>query len=124
MQRHRSQKYYFSSSATVYGNPQYLPLDEEHPLAATNPYGKCKLFTEYLLKNLQYAYSDMNAALLRYFNPVGAHRSYLLGENPKGVPNNLMPLIVKRLLGCNNDLTSLGVITECWMEQVYEIIFM
>ncbi len=86
----------FSSSATVYGTPERTPIDENCRLGpTTNPYGTTKLFIEQILTDLQFANSKLNIALLRYFNPVGAHESGLLGEDPKGIPNNLMPYIVK-----------------------------
>lgn len=83
----------FSSSATVYGEPKYLPLDEKHPLSATNPYGRTKLQIEEILSDLCKSDSRWSAVCLRYFNPVGAHESGLIGENPKGIPNNLFPYI-------------------------------
>ena len=83
----------FSSSATVYGQPQYLPLDEQHPTSATNPYGRTKLHIEEMLQDLSASNSDWRIVCLRYFNPVGAHNSGLIGEDPQGVPNNLMPLL-------------------------------
>ena len=98
----------FSSSATVYGAPQYLPLDERHSLSATNPYGNCKLFIEHILKDVQVAHPEMNIALLRYFNPVGAHSSHRLGENPKGIPNNLMPYICQTASGLREQLSIFG----------------
>ena len=98
----------FSSSATVYGAPHYLPLTEDHPLSATNPYGNCKLFVEYILKDLQVAHPSMNIALLRYFNPVGAHESALLRENPKGIPNNLMPFVCQTAAGIRPHLNVFG----------------
>lgn len=85
----------FSSSATVYGEPEYLPLDEKHPLRPTNPYGATKLVVENLLKNVKRAEKNFKFAILRYFNPVGAHISGLIGEDPNDVPNNLMPLIAQ-----------------------------
>jgi UDP-glucose 4-epimerase len=98
----------FSSSATVYGPPQYLPLDEKHSLSATNPYGNCKLFIEQILKDVNVAHPALNIALLRYFNPVGAHGSYRLGERPKGIPNNLMPYICQTALGVRQELRIFG----------------
>ena len=89
----------FSSSATVYGEPQYLPYDEEHPTSATNPYGRSKLHIEEILGDLSRAEPDWRIACLRYFNPVGAHTSGLLGEDPSGIPNNLMPYIVQVAAG-------------------------
>lgn len=90
----------FSSSATVYGQPQYLPLDEAHPTSATNPYGRTKLHIEHMLQDLAASSSrDWRIALLRYFNPVGAHPSGLIGENPNGIPNNLMPYVSRVATG-------------------------
>lgn len=106
--KHRVKNIVFSSSATVYGEPQHLPLTEEHPLSATNPYGNCKLFIEYILRDMQVAHPSMNIALLRYFNPVGAHESALLGENPKGIPNNLMPYICQTAAGIREKLNVFG----------------
>jgi UDP-glucose 4-epimerase len=85
----------FSSSATVYGEPQQLPIEESHPKQASNPYGEAKLMCEKILADLVNADQRWCVSLLRYFNPVGAHPSALLGEHPKGVPNNLMPLLVR-----------------------------
>ena len=85
----------FSSSATVYGAPQYLPLDESHPTQATNPYGRSKLHIEEMLSDLEASDSTWHVACLRYFNPVGAHESGLIGEDPNGIPNNLMPYIAQ-----------------------------
>ncbi|MFO1424702.1 MAG: UDP-glucose 4-epimerase GalE [Candidatus Competibacteraceae bacterium] len=85
----------FSSSATVYGEPQYLPIDESHPLSATNPYGRTKLHIEAMLGDVAHADAAWRIACLRYFNPVGAHESGLIGEDPLGIPNNLMPLIAQ-----------------------------
>lgn len=85
----------FSSSATVYGDPNYLPLDESHPLNPTNPYGRTKFFVEQIMKDLADADPEWKMICLRYFNPVGAHPSGLLGESPNGIPNNLMPFIAK-----------------------------
>ncbi len=88
-------KIVFSSSATVYGNPDELPIKETAPLRTTNPYGSTKLYIEGILKDVYVADKEMGIAILRYFNPVGAHESGLLGEDPNGIPNNLMPYIVK-----------------------------
>ena len=85
----------FSSSATVYGKPESLPIYEDFPLSTTNPYGTTKLFIEYILKDLYVSNSNWNITILRYFNPIGAHESGLIGEDPNGIPNNLMPYIVK-----------------------------
>ena len=85
----------FSSSATVYGDPQYLPIDEDHPTSATNAYGRSKLHIEEMLKDVANSDANWKIICLRYFNPVGAHESGLIGEDPNGLPNNLMPLIAK-----------------------------
>lgn len=85
----------FSSSATVYGEPQYLPYDEGHPTKPMNPYGQSKLQTEQILRDLAASDADWKIISLRYFNPVGAHESGLIGEDPNGIPNNLMPYIAK-----------------------------
>lgn len=85
----------FSSSATVYGNPEYLPIDESHPTNPTNPYGRTKLHVEEILKDLARADANWKIVCLRYFNPIGAHKSGLIGEDPNGIPNNLMPYILQ-----------------------------
>lgn len=89
----------FSSSATVYGNPIRNPIDESFPLSATNPYGRSKLMIEEILGDLMQAQPDWNIARLRYFNPVGAHESGLMGEDPQGMPNNLMPYVAQVAIG-------------------------
>ncbi|MFZ2290334.1 MAG: UDP-glucose 4-epimerase GalE [Halopseudomonas yangmingensis] len=89
----------FSSSATVYGDPARLPIDEDFPLSATNPYGRSKLIIEQMLSDLFLADPQWNIALLRYFNPVGAHPSGLIGEDPNGLPNNLLPYISQVAVG-------------------------
>ena len=89
----------FSSSATVYGEPQRLPLTEDHPLSATNPYGRSKLIIEDMLRDLYRANPHWRIIILRYFNPVGAHESGLIGEDPQGVPNNLMPYMAQVAVG-------------------------
>jgi UDP-glucose 4-epimerase len=89
----------FSSSATVYGDPQRLPLTEDHPLSATNPYGRTKLVIEDMLRDAFAADTSLRLGLLRYFNPVGAHASGLIGEDPQGVPNNLMPFVAQVAVG-------------------------
>ena len=98
----------FSSSATVYGEPKYLPLDESHPTSATNPYGRSKLHIEEMLSDVASSDSDWRIACLRYFNPVGAHESGLIGENPNGVPNNLMPYIAQVAAGQRAELSVFG----------------
>jgi UDP-glucose 4-epimerase len=85
----------FSSSATVYGEPQFLPVDESHPTVAVNTYGRSKLHVENILSDLALSDSEWRIACLRYFNPVGAHESGLIGDSPKGIPNNLIPYIVQ-----------------------------
>lgn len=89
----------FSSSATVYGVPHFLPLTEDHPLSAVNPYGRTKLYIEETIRDVALAHPEFNVSILRYFNPVGAHESGLIGENPNGIPNNLMPYIAKVAVG-------------------------
>lgn len=98
----------FSSSATVYGQPQYLPLDEDHPTSATNPYGRTKLMIEEMLADIAAADPAWRIAILRYFNPVGAHDSGLIGENPNGIPNNLMPFITRVAAGRLERLSVFG----------------
>ena len=89
----------FSSSATVYGDPLRLPLTEDHPLAPTNPYGRSKLMVEEILRDLRRSDNSFRIAILRYFNPVGAHASGLIGEDPQGIPNNLMPFVAQVAIG-------------------------
>lgn len=89
----------FSSSATVYGTPKVLPITEDSPLSTTNPYGTTKLFIEQILNDLYKSDNSMNIAILRYFNPVGAHPSGLIGEDPKGIPNNLVPYVTQVAIG-------------------------
>ena len=89
----------FSSSATVYGDPQQLPLTEDHPLSATNPYGRSKLMIEKILRDLYRSDASWRLGILRYFNPVGAHASGLIGEDPQGIPNNLLPFIAQVAVG-------------------------
>ena len=95
MQENAIKKIVFSSSATVYGAPQYLPYDEDHPTNPINPYGRTKLFIEEILRDVAASDPAWSVAILRYFNPVGSHESGLIGESPKGIPNNLMPYMVK-----------------------------
>lgn len=92
-------KIVFSSSATVYGNPKSLPIKEDFPLSTTNPYGTTKLMIETILKDLYKADNSFDITILRYFNPIGADKSGLLGEDPNGIPNNLMPYIVRVAVG-------------------------
>jgi len=98
----------FSSSATVYGDPASVPIREDFPLAATNPYGRTKLMIEEILRDLHAADAGWDIALLRYFNPVGAHASGRIGEDPNGIPNNLMPFIAQVAVGKLPELKVFG----------------
>lgn len=107
MRKHNIKNIIFSSSATVYGNPAFIPITEECPKGAcTNPYGWTKSMLEQILTDIQYADQEWNVILLRYFNPIGAHKSGKIGENPNGIPNNLMPYITQVAVG---KLKELGV---------------
>ena len=108
MQRHGSRRFVFSSSATVYGNPESLPLREDARLSATNPYGQTKLMGEQILRDLGASDPAWQTAILRYFNPVGAHESGLIGEDPRGTPNNLMPYVAQVAVGRRSELTVFG----------------
>ena len=99
MAEYNVKKLVFSSSATVYGKPHTVPIREDFPLQCTNPYGRTKLMIEEILRDLAVSDPDWDIALLRYFNPVGAHESGLIGEDPKGIPNNLMPYIAQVAVG-------------------------
>ena len=100
MRHHDCHNFVFSSSATVYGDPASVPITEDFPVGATtNPYGTTKAFTERILQDVCHADPSLNVALLRYFNPIGAHKSGLIGEDPNGIPNNLMPYIAKVAVG-------------------------
>ncbi|MCW5640828.1 MAG: UDP-glucose 4-epimerase GalE [Rhodoferax sp.] len=98
----------FSSSATVYGDPQRLPLREDHPLSATNPYGTSKLVIENMLRDLHRSDADWRISILRYFNPVGAHASGLIGEDPQGTPNNLLPYVAQVAVGARTHVNVWG----------------
>lgn len=98
----------FSSSATVYGSPKTVPIREDSPLSTTNPYGTTKLFTEQILQDVYTSDDSWSIALLRYFNPIGAHPSGKIGENPNGVPNNIMPRLLNVALGKVDSLTIYG----------------
>ncbi|MDN3450132.1 UDP-glucose 4-epimerase GalE [Planococcus sp. APC 3906] len=98
----------FSSSATVYGNPVRVPIDESFPLSATNPYGRTKLMIEEILMDLHVSDPSWRIAILRYFNPIGAHESGRIGENPQGIPNNLMPYITQVAVGKREQLQVFG----------------
>lgn len=95
MRKYNCKKIVFSSSATVYGAPKTVPIKEDFPLSTTNPYGSTKLMLEQILKDVCVSDNEFTAIILRYFNPIGAHKSGLLGEEPNGIPNNLMPYITK-----------------------------
>ncbi len=99
MQEFGVKKLVFSSSATVYGKPETVPIREDFPLSCTNPYGRTKLMIEEMLRDFSVADSEWDIAILRYFNPVGAHESGLIGEDPKDVPNNLMPYVAQTAIG-------------------------
>ena len=108
MQRHGVFNLVFSSSATVYGQPERLPITEDSPLSATNPYGQTKLIGEELLRGLERCDARWKIAYLRYFNPVGAHLSGLIGEDPRGIPNNLMPYVAQVAVGKRPHLNVFG----------------
>ena len=108
MKKYNCKKLVFSSSATVYGNPKELPIKEEFPLSTTNPYGSTKLMIEQILQDIAIADKNFRVAILRYFNPIGAHESGLIGEVPNGIPNNIMPYIMKVAIGEYKELTIFG----------------
>lgn len=99
MKEHGVKNFVFSSSATVYGQPESVPIREDFPLSVTNPYGRTKLMIEDILRDVYAADRSMNIALLRYFNPIGAHKSGRIGEDPGGIPNNLMPYVSQVAIG-------------------------
>jgi UDP-glucose 4-epimerase len=108
MKEHQVQKLVFSSSATVYGEPDQVPITETFPTSATNPYGRSKLIIEEMLRDIYNSDKNWDIAILRYFNPVGAHSSGLIGEDPKGIPNNLMPYISQVAVGTLKTLPVFG----------------
>ena len=108
MQEFNVKKLVFSSSATVYGKPKSLPIYEDFSLMTTNPYGTTKLMIENILKDLYNSDNSFDITILRYFNPIGAHKSGLLGENPNGIPNNLMPYIMRVAIGEYKELQVFG----------------
>ncbi|MCK4378485.1 MAG: UDP-glucose 4-epimerase GalE, partial [Deltaproteobacteria bacterium] len=108
MKNHQVKTLVFSSSATVYGDPHTVPIKEDFPLSPTNPYGRSKLMIEEILKDLYRAEPQWSIALLRYFNPVGAHESGRIGEDPNGIPNNLLPFISQVAVGKLNKLAVFG----------------
>ena len=100
LKKYGAKKMVFSSSATVYGVPEYVPIDEDHPLGmTTNPYGETKKMIERILTDIVKADSEWSVVILRYFNPIGAHKSGMIGENPRGIPNNLLPYVAKVAAG-------------------------
>ena len=108
MDKYNVKKIIFSSSATVYGEPERLPLDENCRLSTTNPYGSTKLMMEMIMQDLYKSDKEWNIILLRYFNPVGAHESGLIGEDPKGIPNNLMPFVAQVASGRHTHINVFG----------------
>lgn len=108
MRKYQVNKFVFSSSATVYGNPESCPITEDFPLSTTNPYGATKLMIEDVLRDICRAEPNFNVGILRYFNPVGAHKSGRIGEDPNGIPNNLMPYITKVTIGQLEQLSVFG----------------
>jgi len=108
MQEYNCKKIVFSSSATVYGDPHTTPIKEDFPLSCTNPYGRTKLFIEEMLRDVYRADSNLKIVILRYFNPVGAHQSGTIGEDPNGKPNNLMPFIAQTAVGKREFLSVFG----------------
>lgn len=108
MQKHGAKRIVFSSSATVYGKPESVPIKEDFPLSTTNPYGETKLMIERILKDLFVSDNEWSISVLRYFNPIGAHKSGLIGEDPKGIPNNLLPYITQVASGKREYLSVFG----------------
>lgn len=108
MAEHNVKRMVFSSSATVYGNPISVPISEEHPAGAANPYGRTKRMIEEILVDLHTSDQEWSVALLRYFNPIGAHESGMIGEDPNGIPNNLIPYISQVAIGKLNKLEIFG----------------
>lgn len=108
MRKYDVKNFVFSSSATVYGDPHTCPITEDFPLSTTNPYGATKLMIEDMLRDIAVSDNSFNIAILRYFNPVGAHESGLIGEEPNGIPNNLMPYITKVAVGKLKELSVFG----------------
>ena len=108
MKQYNVKNFVFSSSATVYGDPHACPIKEDFPLSTTNPYGATKLMIEDMLRDISKADSNFNIAILRYFNPVGAHKSGLIGEDPNDIPNNLMPYISQVAVGRLEELSIFG----------------
>ena len=114
MEKHAVKNFVFSSSATVYGVPQHLPVNEDAPTGAFSPYGRTKWVCEQFLEDHAKANAQWNISLLRYFNPVGAHESGMIGELPVGVPNNLMPFVTQVAAGLRDKLSIFGNDYEIW----------
>ena len=108
MARNKLKNLVFSSSATVYGDPARVPIDESAPLGPTNPYGRTKLMIEEILRDLHHSDPEWNIVMLRYFNPIGAHESGLIGEDPRGIPNNLLPYVAQVAVGKRERLAVFG----------------
>ena len=108
MKENKVWKIVFSSSATVYGNPATVPIDETFPLSVTNPYGRTKLMQEEMFRDLAFSDPNWKIILLRYFNPIGAHESGLIGEDPQGIPNNLVPYITQVIVGKQKEVRVFG----------------
>lgn len=108
MKAHDCKNFVFSSSATVYGDPSEVPINEQSPVRPTNPYGQTKLMSEQVLRDLEVSDSSWRVAYLRYFNPVGAHESGMIGEDPRGIPNNLTPLVARVAAGRMPELKVYG----------------
>ena len=108
MQKYGAKRMVFSSSATVYGKPESVPIREDFPLSTTNPYGETKLMIERILKDLYVSDPDFSIIILRYFNPIGAHKSGRIGEDPKGIPNNLLPYVTQVASGKRDHLSVFG----------------
>lgn len=108
MQKHSVKRIVFSSSATVYGKPESVPIREDFPLSTTNPYGETKLMIERILKDIHVSDPEWSISILRYFNPIGAHASGRIGEDPKGIPNNLLPYVTQVASGKREHLSVFG----------------
>ena len=108
MQKYGAKRIVFSSSATVYGKPESVPIREDFPLSTTNPYGETKLMIERILKDLYVSDPEFSIIILRYFNPIGAHKSGRIGEDPKGIPNNLLPYVTQVASGKRDHLSVFG----------------
>ena len=108
MQKYGAKRIVFSSSATVYGKPESVPIREDFPLSTTNPYGETKLMIERILKDVHTSDNEWSVSILRYFNPIGAHKSGMIGEDPKGIPNNLLPYVTQVAAGKREKLSVFG----------------